>query len=72
MTVSARVRLAKPDEAIFHRHVSDFGLDPGATLFFDDLPVNIEGARAAGWNAEVFTDAAQMRADLNRYGILVG
>lgn len=72
VTVSARVRLAKPDAAIFHRHVSDFGLDPGATLFFDDLPVNIEGARAAGWNAEVFTDAAQMRTDLNRYGILVG
>jgi 2-haloacid dehalogenase len=69
VTVSALVRLVKPDVAIYRRHVEDFGLDPAATLFFDDNPANIEGARAAGWQAELFTDAATIRADLARYGI---
>ena len=70
VTVSARVRLAKPDKAIFLRHAADFALEPAATLFFDDIPVNVEGARSAGWNAEVFTGADQMLADLERYGIV--
>lgn len=69
VTVSGRVRLLKPDVAIYRRHAADFGLDPAATLFFDDSPKNVIGAREAGWHAEVFTSAAQMRADLGRYGV---
>lgn len=69
VTVSGRVRLLKPDVAIYRRHAADFGLDPAATLFFDDSPKNAIGAREAGWHAEVFTSAAQMRADLGRYGV---
>jgi 2-haloacid dehalogenase len=72
VTVSARVRAVKPDEAIYRRHAKDFELDPAATLFFDDVPVNVEGARAAGWNAELFTGGEQMRADLRRYGVAFG
>jgi 2-haloacid dehalogenase len=72
VTVSGRVRLAKPDRAIFDRHARDFGLEPGATLFFDDVPANVEGARAAGWNAEQFLDAEKMRDDLRLYGIALG
>ena len=63
------MKLAKPDRAIFDRHAKDFGLDPRATLFFDDNRHNVEGARAAGWNAELFTGPEQMRADLRRYGV---
>ena len=69
VTVSARVRLVKPDHAIYERHVKDWRLTPSATLFFDDNPDNIVGAREAGWNAELFTSADQMRADLRRYGV---
>ena len=72
ITVSGRVRLVKPDLAIFHHHAEHFGLEPGATLFFDDNPANVEGARAAGWNAEPFVSPTQLRADLGRYGILPG
>lgn len=71
-TASARVRLAKPDQAIFRRHTDDFNLEPHATLFFDDMPENIAAARQAGWNAERFTDAETMRSDLGRYGIGLG
>ena len=67
--MSGLVRLLKPDVAIYHRHAEDFGLDPQATLFFDDSPKNVEGARAAGWNAEMFESADKMRDDLRRHGV---
>ncbi|MBB3930580.1 HAD superfamily hydrolase (TIGR01509 family) [Kaistia hirudinis] len=72
ITVSAEVKLIKPDIAIYEHHVASHGLDPAATLFFDDMPANIEAARAAGWNAERFVDPATMRADLARWGIVLG
>jgi FMN phosphatase YigB (HAD superfamily) len=72
VTVSARIGVVKPNAAIFERHARDFALAPEATLFFDDLPANVEAARRAGWHGEVFTDAEAMRADLKRYGIDIG
>ncbi|MBN8999955.1 MAG: HAD family phosphatase [Rhizobiales bacterium] len=72
VTVSARVRLVKPDLAIYRHHAESHDLDPAAILFFDDMPANIAAARAAGWNAERFVDPATMRADLARYGIALG
>jgi 2-haloacid dehalogenase len=71
ITVSGEQRLVKPDPAIYAHHAQAFGLEPAATLFFDDSPPNIDAARAAGWNAELFTDAQTMRADLQRHGISV-
>lgn len=71
VTVSGRVKLVKPDPDIYRLHADTFGLTPAATLFFDDTAVNVEAARAAGWKAERFVDAATMRADLARHGVLV-
>jgi len=71
VTVSGERRLVKPDPAIYAHHAEAFGLEPAATLFFDDVDKNIEAARAAGWNAEIFRDPEGMRADLARYGISV-
>lgn len=70
ITASGEVGLVKPDLAIYEHHAKAFGLMPAATLFFDDMPYNVEAARQAGWNAEQFVDAARMRADLKRYGVL--
>lgn len=72
ITVSGEVRLMKPDLAIYRLHADSFGLAPAATLFFDDNANNIAGARAAGWNAELFTSPEKMRDDLARYGVAVG
>jgi 2-haloacid dehalogenase len=69
VTVSGDVKLVKPDPAIFMHHTKAFGLEPEATLFFDDSAANVEGARAAGWHAEIFTSAEKMCEDLARYGI---
>lgn len=71
VTVSADVRLIKPDVAIYRHHAQTFGLDPAASLFIDDSPKNVEGAKAAGWQAVQFTDAQTLVRDLDRLGIRV-
>lgn len=70
ITVSGEVGLIKPDVAIFNRHATDFGLDPAHTLFIDDSLPNVEGAKAAGWQAVQFTSADKLRDDLIAVGVL--
>lgn len=70
VTVSGAVKLLKPSREIYELHASNFGLDPAKILFFDDSPKNVEGARHAGWNAEIFVSAPQMEAKLRNLGLL--
>ena len=69
VTVSAEVRLLKPDRAIYDCHATTFGLDPGATLFIDDTQANVDGAIAAGWNAVAFQGAERLKIDLSVLGV---
>ena len=69
VTVSGEVGLIKPDERIYRLHAETFGLTPAATLFIDDSQNNVDGAKAAGWQAVQFTDAETLRADLTRFGV---
>jgi HAD superfamily hydrolase (TIGR01509 family) len=69
VTVSGRVRLVKPDPAIYRHHADAFGLSAANTLFFDDNARNVAGARALGWNAEQYVSTDTLIADLRRYGI---
>lgn len=70
-TVSGEIGLIKPDLAIYQHHTKTLGLDPTACLFFDDSQKNVDGARAAGWHAELFIDAVQMKADMGKHGVVV-
>lgn len=70
VTVSGEVGVIKPDERIYRLHAETFGLTPAATLFIDDSVKNVEGARAAGWNAVLFTGAEKLADDLKRYGVM--
>lgn len=67
---SARVKMIKPEAAIFAHAVQTFGIDPADTLFIDDVLHNAEAARAAGWQAVHFRDAAQCAVELARRGLL--
>lgn len=69
VTVSGEVGLIKPDEAIYRLHADTFGLSPAATLFIDDSAKNVEGAKAAGWQAVLFEGAKQLENDLRRLGV---
>jgi 2-haloacid dehalogenase len=70
-TVSGEVRLLKPQAEIYHAHAGTFSLQPAATLFIDDSPANVDGARSAGWNAVLFTDAQSLKQDLQKYSITI-
>ncbi|MBD9448921.1 HAD family phosphatase [Rhizobium sp. RHZ01] len=69
VTVSGDVGLIKPDIAIYETHAKSFGLNPAATIFIDDSAPNIDGAKAAGWDAVLFTGADKLRADLAARGV---
>ncbi len=61
---SSRVKLIKPDPAIFALAAQRFALPPGELVFVDDVPANVVAAQAAGWQALLFTDAAKCERDL--------
>ena len=69
VTVSGEIGIIKPDVAIYEKHARDFGLVPEATIFIDDSLANVEGARAAGWQAVQFLDADKLRKDLLAHGV---
>lgn len=69
VTVSGAVGLIKPDPAIYRLHADGFGLEPAATLFIDDTPANVDGAKRAGWQAVLFEGAAGLRRDLADRGV---
>lgn len=65
---SARVRLIKPEPAIFALAAGRFGVPPAQLLFLDDHAPNVAAARAAGWQALAFSDATQCERDLRQAG----
>jgi 2-haloacid dehalogenase len=69
VTVSGDIGLIKPDVAIYQMHAKSFGLEPAASIFIDDTIANVEGAKAAGWQAVHFTDADRLKVDLASYGV---
>lgn len=69
ITVSGEIRAIKPDRAIYDHHVIAFGIDPARSLFIDDSQKNVDGARAAGWHAVLFTDVPALRKSLAEYGV---
>ncbi|GHD06032.1 HAD family hydrolase [Tianweitania populi] len=69
VTVSGDVALIKPDKAIYDCHAADFELDPASTVFIDDSLKNVEGAKAAGWQAIHFASAEQLERDLRGLGV---
>lgn len=69
VTVSGDIGFIKPDREIYDHHVKAFSLDPAATLFIDDSQKNVDGAKAAGWQAVLFTGADRLRRDLAERGI---
>jgi len=48
---SYRAKLMKPEREIFALAIRQFGVEPGSTVYLDDLSANVEAARAAGLRA---------------------
>jgi putative hydrolase of the HAD superfamily len=67
-TLSAEVRLIKPDPAIYEHTLRGLGVSAGEALFIDDRETNIEAARGLGILAIQFRSISQLRDDLNALG----
>jgi putative hydrolase of the HAD superfamily len=61
---SGRVKQSKPRAEIFRLATERFGVTPQSCVFLDDHPANIEAARALGWQALLFSSAAEVRPQL--------
>lgn len=70
IVVSGRVKLIKPDAAIFHYLMDTFDLEAGDIFFVDDHEPNVISARSLGICTHHFQDAAKLRADLRANGLL--
>lgn len=70
--VSGDVGVAKPDPRIFQLFIDTCGVVPSQTVFIDDTQANIDAAASLGFVTVLFTDARQLRRDLERLGALHG
>jgi glucose-1-phosphatase len=58
---SHELGLRKPEKAIFDSIIRRSELDAKNILFFDDMAINVQGARDAGLRAELYVNAVQAR-----------
>lgn len=70
VVVSGEVGLVKPDPRIYRLAIERCRLAPARTVFVDDLPANVEAARAAGLHGLHFTTPERLRTDLGALGLL--
>lgn len=68
--ISGRLRLAKPDPAIYRHVERDCSLAPDALLFTDDRPENIAAAAARAWKTHLFLDPQDWADRLVTDGLL--
>jgi epoxide hydrolase-like predicted phosphatase len=66
MIISAEVGMGKPDAGIYHYALEKLGVVPAEAVFVDDMPVNIEAARALGLHGVLFQNREQTITDVNR------
>lgn len=64
IVVSAKIKLVKPDPAIYEHLRERFALDFAESVFIDDLLPNVESARGVGLAAIRFETPEQVRREL--------
>ena len=70
IVVSGEERATKPKREIYDVLVKRTGLDPATTVFIDDREPNVRAAGDLGFITVKFEDAAKLREDLVRLGVL--
>ena len=63
-TLSAEIRLIKPDPAIYEYTLRGLGVAAAEALFIDDREINVRAARQLGIHAIQFNSVAQLRKEL--------
>ena len=65
--ISCRMKLMKPSREIFDAAAAEIGFPPEEILFVDDSQKNVDGARAAGWQAVLYVQGTDLGACLANY-----
>jgi epoxide hydrolase-like predicted phosphatase len=64
MTISAETGVAKPDALIYRMALDKLGVQPAEAVFVDDMPTNIDAAKALGMHGILFKNTEQTIADI--------
>lgn len=72
IVVSGRERVTKPDPEIYRRLLDRNELSPDRGVFIDDVPANVDGARAVGLEAVHFRSPQALREELARFALPAG
>ncbi|KZN30165.1 hypothetical protein N480_04240 [Pseudoalteromonas luteoviolacea S2607] len=67
--VSADLGVLKPQPAIYDALLTQFSLNANETVFIDDMPHNVAGAKTMGIEAIQFEDAGQCEDELKKLGL---
>lgn len=67
--VSAELGFLKPDPRIYRWLLDTAGIEASESVFLDDVQRNVDGAKAVGMEACVFTTAAKAREGLRALGV---
>ncbi len=67
--LSFRIGAVKPEAAVYRAAAELAGCRPEEIFFVDDIPGHVEGAKAVGIDAIVYTSAAQVAAELRSRGL---
>jgi putative hydrolase of the HAD superfamily len=67
--ISCRLKLCKPEPAIYHQALKLNGREAKDTVFIDDVDVNIAAAAAVGLHTIQFKSAAQCEHELRALGV---
>ena len=71
VVLSHEVGVRKPQPGIFEHTRRLAGCRAEELLFVDDLPANVEGARACGWQGVVYTGVEELRRQLAALNVRV-
>ncbi|HVI69772.1 MAG TPA: HAD family phosphatase [Magnetospirillaceae bacterium] len=69
VVVSSEVGLIKPEPAIFKLALKQLDVPPEQTVFIDDSPANVAGAKDVGIRSMIYTTSQALRNDLTALGI---
>jgi putative hydrolase of the HAD superfamily len=69
LVLSHEIGVRKPRPEFFHHAQRLAGCAAEECLFIDDMPANVAGARALGWQGIVYSRDADLSAELARSGI---
>ena len=65
--LSCRMKMMKPAREIFDAVAAEIGFPPAEILFVDDSQKNVDGARAAGWQAALYAQGTDLGACIANY-----